>query len=564
MIDVRFQRGLYLPEAGLWLDPWDPQPRAFVSHAHADHFARHEMVLCSETTAHLLKSRFRLAAERLDPLAYHKPLERDGFRLRLLPAGHIPGSAMLHLTRLSDNASLLYTGDFKNRRSRTAEEVNFMAADTLILETTFGLHGYEFPNPMEVESQVLRFVHDSFADGVVPVLLGYSLGKAQEALALMAEHGIPCLLHPAAAVMTRACREAGVPGLPEPLVFEGQAPPGHVVIAPPHAARTGLLAGLPARRTAMLTGWAMQPGAKFRYRVDEMIPLSDHADHPGLLECIQRVRPKRVLTVHGFAREFAAELRAKGMDAWSAAGGDQLELPIHHTPQRQPTRNARQMRVLCSLADFTDLCRLVAETGSRVAKAGFLRDYLAGLADDDLRVAARLLADAIRPARTGRMPPATLRHALAEIPGGRAERFREIHHHTGDPVYAARLFLHELHLQPAAMTLAETADFLTTFRENPRSLESVRRLARRLATLHPAEGETLVGLLAGNLHLGIDAAMFETAMAEVCGCDSEKLRQSLAGAADPGDCVEPARHDRLPDASHDLGIVCQKPAAEAH
>ena len=545
MIDVRFQRGLHLPEANLWLDPWDRQPRAFVSHAHADHFARHDSVLCSETTAHLLRSRFRVADERLDPLPYHKPVERDGFRLRLLPAGHISGSAMLHLTRLADNASLLYTGDFKNRRSRSAEEVSFLAADTLIMETTFGLPQYEFPNPMEIEAQVLRFVHDSFADGATPVLLGYSLGKAQEALALMAEHGIPCLLHPAAAVMTQACREAGVPGLPEPVVFEGQAPPGHVVIAPPHAARTELLRGLPARRTAMLSGWALQPGAKFRYRVDAMIPLSDHADHPGLMECIQRVHPKRVLTVHGFAREFAAELRAKGIDAWSAAGGDQLELPIHHTPQRQAVRNARQMRVQCALADFSDLCRLVSETGSRVAKTGFLRDFLAGLeSDDDLRLAVRLLAGEADPARDERMPPSTLRHALAAIPGGRAERFRSIHRHTGDLVHAARLFLHELHLQPAAMDLAETAVFLTNFRENPRSMERVQQLADRLATLHPAEGETLVGLLTANLHLGIDSALLESAVAQACGCDPEALHGTLPGGADLGDYAVQARRMR--------------------
>ena len=49
------------------------------------------------------------------------PLVRDGFRFRLLPAGHITGSAMLHVTRLKDNATLLYTGDFKTRRGRTAE-----------------------------------------------------------------------------------------------------------------------------------------------------------------------------------------------------------------------------------------------------------------------------------------------------------------------------------------------------------------------------------------------------------------------------------------------------------
>nr|MCU0750988.1 hypothetical protein [Akkermansiaceae bacterium] len=334
MIEVRYHRGLYLPEPDLWLDPRDAKPCAFVSHAHADHFARHESALCSEVTAILLKDRFRVAISRLDAVAFHVPVIRNGFRLRLLPAGHIAGSAMLHVTRLADNASLLYTGDFKTRRSRTAESVNFLTADTLILETTFGLPGYEFPNPMEVEAEVLRFVGDAFADGATPVLLAYSLGKAQEALALLEENSIPVLLHPAVAAMTTSCRSAGVPGLPEPVEFDGHAPPGHAIIAPPNSVKTALFKGLKSKRTAMLSGWALQPGAKFRYRVDAMIPFSDHADHPGLMECIQRVRPKRVLTVHGFEREFAAELRAKNIDAWSAAGGDQMELPIQRSNPR--------------------------------------------------------------------------------------------------------------------------------------------------------------------------------------------------------------------------------------
>ena len=143
------------------------------------------------------------------PLSFHVPLVRNGFRLRLLPAGHIPGSAMLHVTRISDNASLLYTGDFKTRRSRTAEAVNFLAADTLVMETTFGLPGYEFPNPMEIEGEILRFVHDGFADGETPVLLGYSLGKAQEALALLRR-----TRHPRAAPSGRRRHDPRLPRMP--------------------------------------------------------------------------------------------------------------------------------------------------------------------------------------------------------------------------------------------------------------------------------------------------------------------------------------------------------------
>jgi DNA ligase-1 len=204
------------------------------------------------------------------------------------------------------------------------------------------------------------------------------------------------------------------------------------------------------------------------------------------------------------------------------------------------------MRVLCQLADFTDLCRLVGETGSRIAKAGFLRDYLAGLeSDEDLRTIVQWLSAEAGPPRADRMPPATLRHALAAMPGGRAERFREIHHTLGETTRAARQFLQELHLEPAAVSLAETARFLSEFRENPRSLERVNQLVTRLATLHPAEGETLIGLLCHTLHLGIDTALLEMSIAEAFECDADDLRTAILRLQDPGAAAVLARHHRL-------------------
>ncbi len=566
MIEVQYQRGLYLPEPDLWLDPQHAKPRAFVSHAHADHFARHQSVLCSDLTASLLQSRYNLAESRLDYLSFHVPLVHNGFRLRLLPAGHIPGSAMLHITRIKDNASLLYTGDFKTRRSRTTEAVNFLAADTLIMETTFGLPDYVFPNPMEVESEILRFVNDGFADGETPVLLAYSLGKTQEALALLEENGIPALLHPAAAAMTRACREAGVPGLPEPLEFDGHAPPGHVVIAPPHAVRTNLLKGLKSKRSAMLSGWAMQPGAKFRYRVDAMIPFSDHADHPGLLECIQRVRPRRVLTVHGYAREFAAELRSRQIDAWCAAGGDQLELPMQRPPQRQSGPRAPwHNRVLCPLADFSDLCRLIEETGSRVAKTDFLTTYLKGLEnDDDLRTAVHWLTLEAPAGKSSPLNSATLRHALVAIPGARDERYREIHLAQQDLARTARLVLQELQLRPDMLDLSRTETFIREFHAATGSMDRIGHLTERLATLHPAEGETLIKLLTGNLRLGIDTSLVEDALATAFKCKVSEIHRAVLLTKNPGETAVLARHQRLAEATApETQIDSPKPAAPA-
>src|SRR6059058_796619 len=57
MIEVRYERGVYLPRQNLWLDPWDAKRFAFVSHAHSDHIAPHEEVIVSERTARLMQSR---------------------------------------------------------------------------------------------------------------------------------------------------------------------------------------------------------------------------------------------------------------------------------------------------------------------------------------------------------------------------------------------------------------------------------------------------------------------------------------------------------------------------
>ena len=57
MIEVRYDRGVYLPIYDLWLDPWEAKRFAFVSHAHSDHIAPHKEIILSERTARLRVSR---------------------------------------------------------------------------------------------------------------------------------------------------------------------------------------------------------------------------------------------------------------------------------------------------------------------------------------------------------------------------------------------------------------------------------------------------------------------------------------------------------------------------
>ncbi len=553
MIEVVFNRGIHLPELDFWLDPWDSKDFAFISHAHADHFARHGQALCSTLTAKLLRARFNMAEARLEGVDFGQMIDRDGFRLRMLPAGHIAGSAMLHVTRKKDGATLLYTGDFKARRGRTTEPVNFLQADTLIMETTFGLPHLVFPSSMDVDAAVLRFVQDALADGETPVLFGYSLGKAQEALALLAENGIPALSHPKVAEMTDVCRAAGI-WLPEPRVFEGFGIEGQVVIAPPNAVSAKLLRGLKSKRTAMLTGWALQPGSIYRYRVDEVIPMSDHADHVGLHECVTRVRPKRVITVHGYAKEFAAELRKKGIDAWSAMGGDQLELSLGKSHSYSiGAATPRHSRPICQLADFSDVCRLIGETSSRLAKIDYLVTYLRGLVGEDLETATRWLTGEALARREGRgslnVGSASIKRSLVSLPGVKSERYHEISTVQNDIARTARILLQEIFLSPKPLEIRDLYNFFLNLEHIKGSLEKVDFLSKLLFELHPSEGEMVVKLLTGDLRIGLKEGLVEEALCISFQANDSDLRLANMLTGDLGLTAVLAKEGRLSEAT---------------
>ncbi|MDI1311700.1 MBL fold metallo-hydrolase RNA specificity domain-containing protein [Prosthecobacter sp.] len=323
LIEVTHPRGIYLPEADLWLDPHFGRERAFVSHAHSDHVARHGLTICTEITHQLMV--VRKAAKKAGIVVspqMREVFEWEGWKIRLLPAGHITGSAMLHLTRKIDGATLLYTGDYKLRQGLSAERCELMQADTLIMETTFGLPKYHFPPAEDVIAQMLAFVRDTLRDGGIPVLLGYSLGKAQEILCALGDEGLPVMVHPSVAQITEVLAPH-LGKLPQWRLFKADEVTGHVLVFPP-----GSKLELPKMRTAMLSGWAIQASAKYRYGVDLALPLSDHADYPELHETVEMVKPRRIYLVHGSTREFAAELRLRGYDARALGKEDQLELSL--------------------------------------------------------------------------------------------------------------------------------------------------------------------------------------------------------------------------------------------
>ena len=283
---------IHLPGLDLALDPRRRSSYAFVSHGHSDHIGRHLGGFATPETVALVAQRLRTC--QLTPLAFGEVLERSEHRIWLAPAGHVLGAAQLVVDD-PGGRRLVYTGDFNVRARRTTDTAEAIRAEILIMECTYGLPRYVFPSDDEIREQIRVFVQRTLDEQRTPVLFGYSLGKAQEAMAWLQELGYPVRVHRSIAQIAEIYRCFDVE-LGDYAVYDGEAKAGEVVILPPGARPASLP---PRSRTLYLSGWALDRSTKYRLGVDEAVPFSDHADFSELVEFVQQVQPARVYTTHG-------------------------------------------------------------------------------------------------------------------------------------------------------------------------------------------------------------------------------------------------------------------------
>jgi len=328
-VKITYERGLSLPDIGLWMDARDPRPACFVSHAHADHIARHGALIATPATARLCAHRQGVVPTLQIP--FGEPRRLDGYTLTLFPAGHCLGSAQALVEY--EGERLVYTGDFKLRPSRTSEPPAILRCDTLVMEATFGDPLYHFPPEGEVVGELCREIDEALALGEVPVVLGYELGKSQEALALLVERGYTVAVHPAIFRIAEIYREFGVafdgPGAYE--AYESGSLEGKVLLAIPGARNQAIVRDLARKRTLYLSGWGMNESARYRYGADRVIALSDHAGYDDLLRYAAESGARRVVTVYGrpdFSKALGRELGVESchLDATNPVAFAQLRL----------------------------------------------------------------------------------------------------------------------------------------------------------------------------------------------------------------------------------------------
>lgn len=277
----------------------DPEERVktditFVSHAHMDHLLRKEagLVLASKET-------IEIARARGIKISNFTESYKD---LNLVDSGHILGSRAL----LIGKNEILYTGDFSQRERAFLRKLDPINVKVLIMETTYGKKGYVFPPTATIVESVMKLIAEAYDSGMGISLHGYTLGKAQ-LIEYFFKSWRPLVVHKNIENINQVYRAHGI-SIPKPdLVVKSSNDlpnPPFLYVAPTYEVVENVYASV------KFTGWAKRIGRK-------AVPLSDHADHDELVNFVKKVNPEIVITVHGFDKEFAEELRQMGFKAYS-------------------------------------------------------------------------------------------------------------------------------------------------------------------------------------------------------------------------------------------------------
>ncbi|WP_276481853.1 ligase-associated DNA damage response exonuclease [Paraflavitalea pollutisoli] len=307
--------GLYCPAGQFYIDPWKPVDKAVITHAHSDH-ARpgNGSYLCHYASTPILQ--LRLGDNAYQSIGWNEPIQFNGIKLSLHPAGHIIGSSQVRIEQ--DGEVWVVSGDYKVENDSISGAFEPVPCHTFITESTFGLPIYNWKPQADIYTDIRNWIHSNQLAGKTSVLIAYSLGKAQRVLQAIAHLTGKVFVHGAIWNTHQVLLQAGWQ-LPEVIRVTPELPKeafkGQVVIAPPSADGTPWMRRFAPYSVGVCSGWMQVRGHQRRRNADAGFALSDHADWKGLLQAVKATGATKVYATHGFQAVFSRYLTEQGIEA---------------------------------------------------------------------------------------------------------------------------------------------------------------------------------------------------------------------------------------------------------
>jgi putative mRNA 3-end processing factor len=323
-------KGLFCPEGGFYIDPWQDVETAVLTHAHGDH-ARigSSRYIAERSSREILRARLGEEA-KVETRSYGESFTLGNARVSLHSAGHILGSSQIRVE--VGGRVWVVSGDYKRDPDPTCPPFEVVECDTFITEATFALPIYRWRPTSEVAGEIFAWWEKNRASGKNSVLCCYALGKAQRVLAeLRAYTDRPIYLHGANLRLVEAYRKEGVE-LGETIAVSSldkkEKLRGELILAPPSASGSPWMRRFEPYEVGFASGWMQVRGNKRREAYDRGFVVSDHADWPSLLRTIRETKARRVIATHGssdvLARYVREEMGLQG-DTFHTEYGDENE-----------------------------------------------------------------------------------------------------------------------------------------------------------------------------------------------------------------------------------------------
>lgn len=308
-------KGLYCAAGGFYIDPWQPVHKAVITHAHSDHarIGSHSY-LCHHDTLPILQ--LRLGPGSYQGLGWNEPVDMNGVKVSLHPAGHIIGSSQVRVEYKGE--VWVASGDYKVENDGLSGAFEPVRCNTFISESTFGLPIYNWKSQTAIFYDIQNWIRNNQLDGKTSVLIAYSLGKAQRVMKAVEEVTGNIFVHGAIWNVHQTLLQQGwsLPAVqritPE---LTKDVYKGSVVIAPPSADGTPWMRRFAPYSVGICSGWMQVRGHQRRRNADEGFALSDHADWNGLMQAIKATGAEKVFVTHGFQSAFSRYLNEQGIEA---------------------------------------------------------------------------------------------------------------------------------------------------------------------------------------------------------------------------------------------------------
>ncbi|MEQ1696388.1 MAG: ligase-associated DNA damage response exonuclease [Hyphomicrobiaceae bacterium] len=309
------QQGLWCEPGQFYIDPRAAVDRAVITHGHSDHArSGHAHVLATAETAAIMRVRYgeRCAGAFQTP-ALGDAVCVNGVGVRLVPAGHIFGSAQVVLEYAGQRAVI--SGDYKRARDPTCAAFEVVPCDVFVTEATFALPVFKHEL---AEQEILRLMASIAAQPERAHLVGvYGLGKCQRLLKVLRLAGFdkPIYLHTSLVGLTAMYEAFGQSfGDVRPVM---EAPPVEVatalVMCPPSAIGDRWSRRFTDPVTVFASGWMRTRGRVRQSGVELPLVISDHADWPELIDTIVETGAQEVWVTHGREDALVRQLALMGI-----------------------------------------------------------------------------------------------------------------------------------------------------------------------------------------------------------------------------------------------------------